>query len=136
MCFQSESLFEDKTPKAFEVEEKPMSAVIMGRKTWDSIPASKRPLSQRINIVVTSKAGELLQQEAKHLRYVSDLESGFHILEKEFSARLGEVFVIGGSSLYDEAFTNYRDRIKAVYLTRIGGDFECDTFFRHSLDPQ
>ena len=29
------------------------NAVIMGRKTWESIPASKRPLANRINVVLT-----------------------------------------------------------------------------------
>jgi dihydrofolate reductase / thymidylate synthase len=30
----------------------------MGRKTWDSIPASKRPLKNRLNVVLTTKPEE------------------------------------------------------------------------------
>ena len=33
-----------------------MNAVVMGRKTWDSIPLALRPLKDRYNIVVTSQA--------------------------------------------------------------------------------
>lgn len=39
-------------PDEVEAHEKE-TAVIMGRKTWDSIPAKYRPLPERINIVVS-----------------------------------------------------------------------------------
>lgn len=32
-----------------------MNAVIMGRKTWESIPAKFRPMPNRINIVISSQ---------------------------------------------------------------------------------
>jgi len=31
-----------------------MNAVVMGRKTWESLPAKYRPLSKRINIIISS----------------------------------------------------------------------------------
>lgn len=36
-----------------------MNAVIMGRTTWESIPAKFRPLPRRMNIILTSKAPQL-----------------------------------------------------------------------------
>src|SRR3989338_11120601 len=34
-------------------DESKMNAVVMGRKTWDSIPAKFRPLPGRLNVVLT-----------------------------------------------------------------------------------
>ena len=36
------------------------NAVIMGRKTWESIPAKYRPLSKRLNIVISNNSGYTL----------------------------------------------------------------------------
>jgi dihydrofolate reductase len=33
-----------------------MNAVVMGRKTWESIPVQNRPLKDRVNIILTSNA--------------------------------------------------------------------------------
>ena len=35
-----------------------MNAIIMGRKTWESIPAAKRPLPNRLNVVLTKNPEE------------------------------------------------------------------------------
>jgi dihydrofolate reductase len=35
-----------------------INAVVMGRKTWESIPATKRPLQNRLNVVLTSTPDE------------------------------------------------------------------------------
>ncbi|VDP41668.1 unnamed protein product [Soboliphyme baturini] len=41
------------------------NAVIMGRKTWDSIPEARRPLKNRVNIVITSQKHKYLY----HIKY-------------------------------------------------------------------
>jgi dihydrofolate reductase len=51
------------------------NAVIMGRRTWESIPFKFRPLSQRLNVIVT-KSG--LPDEAKDLYDLLDLMSSLH----------------------------------------------------------
>ena len=46
-----------------------MNVVIMGRKTYESLPQSVRPLSSRINIVLTSKYEELNEENRTCAKY-------------------------------------------------------------------
>lgn len=43
------------TTKAPHTQADKVNAVIMGRKTWDSIPLKFRPLSKRLNVILTSQ---------------------------------------------------------------------------------
>ena len=85
----------------------------MGRKTHESIG---RVLSGRKNIVISSRK-----------RY-KPLVGAFlaHSLKKALSlAGNGEVFIIGGSQLYSETLPF----AEKIYLTKVKGEFEGDTFF-------
>jgi len=66
-------------------------SVIMGRKTWDSIPAKFRPLVQRRNIVLSRQPGLMLEGAEV-----------FATLEAALAAcgREEEVFVMGGAQIY------------------------------------
>ena len=86
--------------------------VIMGRKTWDSLP--KKPLPGRDNIVVTRQRG----WSADGATAVSSLD--------EALARGGELSVIGGGEIYRAALP-HADRIE---LTEVHRDFEGDAYFR------
>jgi dihydrofolate reductase len=103
------------------------NAVIMGRKTWDSIPDKYRPLEGRINVVL-SKTLTVSPKGADYL--FSSLEEAVSILSSVPS--IDRLFVIGGSSVYEEALKS--SFCSKVYLTRIDADFECDTFFPHFDD--
>lgn len=90
-------------------------AVIMGRKTFDSLP--KGPLPNRRNMVVSRNAG--LKIEGAEV-YPS-LDAAFIRLIDE-----SEVFVIGGARIYEQALP-VADKL---YLTKIHTDFpEADVFF-------
>jgi dihydrofolate reductase len=106
------------------------NAVIMGRKTWDSIPVKFRPLKGRINVVVTRKPAEFDGQEVVA---VSGLEEGMEALGED----VGRVFVIGGSQIYQQAM-GLRGREVRVLQTQVrrrdGEGIECDTFFPVVLD--
>ncbi|MDH5539216.1 MAG: dihydrofolate reductase [Rhizobacter sp.] len=90
--------------------------VIMGRKTWDSLPAKFRPLPGRRNLVLSRQAG--LKLEGAEV---------FATLEGAFVAAsdADQVFIIGGAQLYAEALP-HADRLA---LTEIDADFDGDTFF-------
>ena len=90
--------------------------VIMGRKTWDSLPARFRPLPGRHNIVVTRN----LLWRAEGADAAPSLDAALAV-----AAAQGKVFVIGGGELYREAI----DRADVLELTEIDRDFNGDTRF-------
>ncbi|MBS9783856.1 dihydrofolate reductase [Candidatus Gracilibacteria bacterium] len=104
-----------------------MNAVIMGRGTWDSIPARFRPLPNRINCILTRKIqnNNLDSKPDDFVLYFNSLEICLKELAKK--ENLENIFVIGGASLYNQLI--YTDLIDKIYLTEVKGDFDCDTFF-------
>lgn len=69
--------------------------VIMGRKTWESLPASVRPLPGRLNIVVSRQADYALPAGVLRATSLS--------VALELAGAVPEVCVIGGAQLYREA---------------------------------
>ncbi len=90
--------------------------VIMGRKTLESFPQGQ-PLKDRVNIVVTRNES----YKAKGAVIVHSVEEAL----KEAAKYEGEVFVIGGESIY-RAMLPYCGR---AYVTKIDHAFEADTWF-------
>jgi dihydrofolate reductase len=88
--------------------------VIMGDKTWESLPI--KPLPNRRNIVIT------LDKNAnyKDCEMVHTLDDAVNLVKNEEKA-----FIIGGATIY-KLFIN---RIDTLYLTRIEADFDADVFF-------
>lgn len=95
--------------------------VVMGRRTWDSIPARFRPLPGRRNIVVT-RNGRWYGDGAER---VGSLEEAVAL-----AGDVPEVFVIGGAELYAAALP-FADEL---LLTEIDAEFAGDTVFPE-VDP-
>ncbi len=99
------------------------NAVIMGRKTWESIPEKYRPLPGRFNIVL-SRVKE--PPKIDGIGQCKNLKEAFILIES--MSNIDAIFVIGGSSLYTEAMESYY--CKKIYLTNIYKEYPCcDTFF-------
>lgn len=105
------------------------NVVIMGRKTWKSLPEGNRGLKDRINIVVSNK----MKLEEFHADNTTMTES---YLVPSFVRGLnfcngrddvGKIFIIGGSGLYQEAFS--KCLLSRIHLTRIEADCQCDIQF-------
>ncbi len=94
------------------------SAVIMGRKTWDSIPARFRPLPERLNVVVTRQS--LWNETGAQVAH--SMQEALSICE-QFDA-FNTVWVIGGAQLYALALP----LASAAVVTEIDADFEGDAF--------
>ena len=91
--------------------------VIMGRKTWDSLPAKFKPLPGRRNIVVTRDAA----WRAGGAEAAASLAAAL-----ELAAGAAKVFVIGGGELYAAALPLADELV----LTEIDAAFDsADTFF-------
>lgn len=92
------------------------SAVLMGRKTWDSLPARFRPLPGRRNLVLTRQPALTLPGAET----VASVAEALHRL-----ADAPQVFVIGGEQVYAAAM----DEADTLVLTEIDRDFAGDTCF-------
>lgn len=114
------------------------NVVIMGRKTWDSIPPKFRPLKDRMSIVISSRRRAQLESIPDDVVVAPSIISGLESLEQRVmdgQARpVGRAFVIGGSSIYKAALD--LPQTKTVLLTRIHKGYECDTFFPGDLDAE
>ena len=89
--------------------------VVMGRKTWDSLP--KRPLPKRQNIVMTNNP-DCAADGATVVHSVNDL---FNVLKDCDD----EVFVMGGAAIYKALLPFCR----RLYITRVYRDYEADVYF-------
>ncbi len=89
--------------------------VIMGRKTWDSLPARFRPLPGRVNVVV-SRQSAWNETGARPSYSVREALS--------FCEQFEHAWVIGGAQLYAQTlpFAN------TAVVTEIDADFEGDAF--------
>ncbi|KAK0389244.1 hypothetical protein NLU13_2819 [Sarocladium strictum] len=112
-----------------------VNAVIMGRKTWDSIPSRFRPLKDRLNIIITRSATQPPPSApvpvAEPVR-VSSLEQAIKFAQGQ--ASVSRVFVMGGAQIYEAALR--LPETKRILLTNIEREFECDTFFPNFKDGE
>lgn len=93
------------------------AAVVMGRRTWESIPARFRPLPGRRNIVVTRQP----EWDAPGATVVHSLEQALATAEEGEGD--GPAWVMGGGELYRQALP-FADRVE---LTEIDLDVAGDT---------
>lgn len=102
------------------------NVVIMGWKTYESIPKNRRPLSNRINVVVSRKTKNpgdygfevvVVRSFDEAINYAESLEDA------------GDIFVIGGEEIYKEAMEKQQPG-GFLFLTEVhGNQIQCDAFF-------
>jgi dihydrofolate reductase/thymidylate synthase len=97
------------------------NAVIMGRKTWESLPERFRPLPGRINVVLTKQSDYTLPVT------VITADSLDSVEKKLKSVPHGYLFIIGGQQIFEAVLKE--KRCGSLYVTHIDGVFDCDTFF-------
>ena len=122
-----------------------INAVIMGRKTWDSIPSKYKPLNNRLNIVITRNP-ELYQPV--NFVIFCHLEDLFKIVNSQqifvydsINYKIRNNFVIGGAEIYNYFLNEKKNYISQVFITEIYKKYECNvclpaigTIFKHCCD--
>ena len=93
--------------------------VIMGRKTWESLPT--KPLPGRLNIVL-SRDGSF---EPMGALVCQDLDEALQIAREQAGEdQVDEICVIGGAEVFHAALPKAR----RIYLTEVEADVEGDAF--------
>ncbi|KAK2994141.1 hypothetical protein RJ640_020946, partial [Escallonia rubra] len=102
------------------------NAVVMGRKTWESIPLKYRPLPGRLNVVLT-RSGSFDVATAEDVIICGGISSALELLaESPYSYSIEKVFIIGGGQIFRDALN--APGCDAIHMTEIETDIECDTF--------
>lgn len=99
-----------------------INAVVMGRRTWESLPPKYRPLSDRLNVVITRKPQ--IDVPDSVLVYHSFESALDHLRIQSEALNLDQVFVIGGGKIYEQALMD--SLCDRIIVTHIMHDFECD----------
>jgi len=86
--------------------------VVMGRATWESLPAAVRPLSGRRNVVLSRRSG-----------FLAPGATVAASLEEALAAATGDVWVIGGASVYRAAMP----LADVAVVTEIDAAYDGDT---------
>jgi dihydrofolate reductase len=117
------------------------NVVIMGRNTYFSLP--KRPLKDRLNIILTSKPLEFASEKSQNLsnviftnndkiynsilNYREKYIKQFPSLSRDF-----KIFIIGGKKIYEQ----FIPLCERVWVTRIKKDYSCDLFLDYNYSKQ
>ncbi|XP_008236926.1 PREDICTED: bifunctional dihydrofolate reductase-thymidylate synthase-like [Prunus mume] len=102
------------------------NAVVMGRKTWESIPPEHRPLPGRLNVVLT-RSGSFDIATAENVVICGSVASALELLAASpYCLSIDKVFIIGGGQILREALN--APGCDAIHITEIETNIECDTF--------
>ena len=106
------------------------NAVIMGRKTWESIPIKYRPLKDRINLVISRLNPECTGADL----VTNNIDLAINYLNELNNVE--NIFVIGGSQIYDIFMKNKEKyKLNKLYITHIHKNLKCNRFLPE-IGPQ
>lgn len=114
------------------------NVVIMGRKTFESLPNGK-PLKNRINIIVTGNSEyspvgseSWTKDELNNTYLVNSLQEADDLCYAYFADK--ELFIIGGGQIYSKAYE--LDMVDKVIITLVNDDTEGEVYFPNIEDDK
>lgn len=117
------TLFRNVTTRT--VGEQKRNAVVMGHHTFQSMDS--KPLPNRFNVVLTSRAEEMRSLETSDVKFASSLEQAVRVCEELDSVE--KIYVIGGGKVYNELFKKSADlQLDDLYWSyvRVGDSLQTD----------
>jgi len=105
------------------------NVVIMGRKTFESLPNSS-PLKERINIIITRDENFSVDSAFENVYIVHSPSEAIELSECLFDDK--KIFVIGGESIYKWFLDN--DLVSKMYITEVNNDDDGDSYFPNVFD--
>ncbi|XP_074313379.1 putative bifunctional dihydrofolate reductase-thymidylate synthase [Silene latifolia] len=116
--------FHDVTTKTSNPEK--MNAVIMGRKSWYSVPPEERPHCGRLNVIVT-RSPNFDIGGLENVLVCGSLDSALEILASPpYDDLIETVFNIGGGILLRDTLN--APACDAIHITEMETSIECDAF--------
>ena len=100
------------------------NVVIMGRKTFESLP-NNEPLKDRVNIIITNNEEYGVNAEFKNVYIVHSVKDAVELCDAFFGDK--EVFVIGGESIYRQFMEE--NLVDEMRLTIVNDDADGDAVF-------
>jgi len=107
--------------------------VIMGRKTWDSLP--RKPLPNRTNIILSKSTSDEYKSNIENDYNATYVKSNLINCIEEIYYTNGfvntNIFVIGGAQIYEQMmiYADGKEYNINIYATEVYEEYECDTFF-------
>ena len=98
-------------------------AVLMGRKTWDSLPSKVKPLKDRDNIIISSSSSSATNNNTNviHINQIEQI--------KAFEHKYDIIWIIGGASIYEQCICSDEITVSEMYITFINACYDFDTKF-------
>lgn len=105
-----------------------VNAIIMGRRTWEGIPVDRRPLSNRLNIVLTQNDQWAKDNLPDNVLHASSLQQSIDMIlnDEKYHNIIENAVVIGGASLFEE--TCFHPLCNEFHLTKLQKEFDSDVY--------
>ena len=103
------------------------NAIIMGRKTWESI--GSKSLKNRYNIIISSKS---IQNNNINCSSFNNVDNCLDFCKKK---KFNNIWIIGGSTIYSLFLNKYKFLINKLVVTYIDKIYDdCDTFLNFNIN--
>jgi dihydrofolate reductase len=97
--------------------------IIMGRKTWESLP--KKPLPGRFNIILSKTMSLGYQDSQTYVAHEWMAALGAADIHSQLDSNA--ILIIGGAQIYKEALEN--NYVDSIIVSEVKGKYEGDTYF-------